>query len=113
MGNSLNDYFISQSDYLNTIKNNVFSSVITNLTCVTTKSKTIIDLILSNARDSLWTLGVYSHKSATFTKISAKFLPLSSTNQPKMTTFTRFKIIKLSMAKTFPTIWNCPHSFNV
>ena len=61
---SLNHHSLSQNDYLNTIKSNGFSSLITNPTRVTTTSQTIIDHILTNVHDSVLTPGVFYYKLA-------------------------------------------------
>ena len=55
---------LSQNDYLNTIKSNGFSSLITNPTRVITTSQTIIDHILTNVHDLVLTPGVFSYKFA-------------------------------------------------
>ena len=56
---------LSQNDYLNALKSNGFSSLITNpATRATTTSQTIIDHILTNVHDSVLTPGVFFYKLA-------------------------------------------------
>ena len=54
----------SQSEYLNELKSNGFSNLITKSTRVTATSQTTIDHILSNDYDSVLTPGVFSFKLA-------------------------------------------------
>ena len=61
---SSDHHSLFQNDYLNAIKSNGFSSLITNPTRVTTTSQTIIDHILTNVHDSVLTPGVFSYKLA-------------------------------------------------
>ena len=61
---SSNHHSISQNDYLNTMKSNAFSSLITNPTRVTATFQNIIDHISTNVHDSVLMPVVFSYTLA-------------------------------------------------
>ena len=75
------EYTSSQSEYLNVLKSNEFSNLITKPTRVTATPQTTIDHNLSNDYDSVLTPGVFSFKLAdyypSFCKIST---PIDKSN---------------------------------
>ena len=75
------EYTSSQSEYLNVLKSNGFSSLITKPTRVTASSQTTIDHILSNNYDSVLTPGVFSFKLADHYPIFCKIsTPIDNSN---------------------------------
>ena len=75
------EYTSSQSEYLNVLKSNGFSNLITKPTRVTATSQTTIDHILSNDYDSALTPGVFSYKLADHYPIVCKIsTPVDKSN---------------------------------
>ena len=75
------EYTSSQSEYLNVLKSNGFSNLITKPTRVTATSQTTIDHILSNDYDSVLTPGVFSYKLADHYPIVCKIsTPIDKSN---------------------------------
>ena len=76
-----NEYTSSQSEYLNVLKSNGFSNLITKPTRVTATSQTTIDHILSNNYDSVLTPAVFSYKLADHYPIVCKIsTPIDKSN---------------------------------
>ena len=75
------EYTSSQSEYLNVLKSNGFSNLITKPTRVTATSQTTIDHILSNDYDSVLKPGVFSYKLADHYPIVCKIsTPIDKSN---------------------------------
>ena len=78
------EYTSSQSKYLNVLKSNGFSDLITKPTRVTATSRTTIDYILSNNYDSVLTPGVFSFKLADYYPMFCKIsTPINKSNNPE------------------------------